>query len=162
MRLLRKFLMLPADERRLLVRAVVLLALVRAGLGRLPFAMLRRLVTGGRLETGQASDGDRALADQVVWAVTAASRRMPRLTTCLSRALTVHAMLARGGYPSRLQIGVVRGSQGELEGHAWVESDGRILIGGTEAEVRHFTALAGFGAGTDVRSRAVGTAQGSR
>jgi hypothetical protein len=87
---------------------------------------------------------DRRLTDQVLWAVTVASGRAPRWTTCLSQALTVQAMLARRGLSSRLHVGVVRGDHGELEGHAWVEREGRIVIGGSAAEVARFSPLATF------------------
>jgi Transglutaminase-like superfamily len=145
MRVLRKFLTLSWDEWRLLVGATLLATVIQLSLGRLPFTMLRRLVTSGRRDDGQNAAVDPVLANQVAWAVTAASRRVPGPATCLSRALTVHAMLLRRGYPSRLHIGVVRGGQGELDGHAWVESAGRILIGGTASEIGQFTPLAAFG-----------------
>ena len=144
MRLLRRFLALPPMERRLLVKATLLLAVVQLGLGRVPFTVLRRLaprVTG----TGRRPVVDRRkYADQVVWGVTAASHRVPGPTTCLSLALTVQVLLARGGYPSRLHVGVIRGKQGEVDGHAWVECDGRILIGGSASEVAAFTPLTVF------------------
>ena len=74
---------------------------------------------------------DLAVAEQVVWAVTVASRYVPGRTTCLSLALTVQGVLARRGHPSRLHIGVVRGAEGQVDAHAWVECGGRVLIGGT-------------------------------
>ena len=144
MRLLRKFLALPPMERRLLVKATLLLAVVQLGLGRLPFTVLRRLVTRVAGNGRRQVVGPPAFADQVVWAVTAASHRVPGPTTCLSRALAVQVLLARGGCPSRLHVGVLRGKQGEVDGHAWVECEGRILIGGSASEIGEFTPLAVF------------------
>jgi hypothetical protein len=144
MRRLRKLLALTRPERRLLVRAGLLLALIRLSLGRLPFTTLSRLVVGRQPAGRAASPGDARLADDVIWAVTAISRRTPGWTTCLTQALTVQAMLARRGLASRLHVGVVRGAQGQLEGHAWVERDGRILIGGSAPEVRRFVPLVAF------------------
>ena len=143
MRSLRKLLALTRHERRLLLRAALLLAVVRLALGRLPFTTLSRLVVG-RQPTGPAAPSDAWLAEDVIWAVTAISRRAPGWTTCLTQALTVQAMLARRGLASRLHVGVVRGAQGQLEGHAWVERDGRILIGGSAPEVRRFVPLVAF------------------
>jgi hypothetical protein len=160
--LLRRFLTLAPDERRLLVRAAFLLGVVQVGLGRMPFPLLRRLVTAGRRSVRRPAAGGRALVDQVVWAVTAASGRVPGRSTCLTRALTVQAMLARRGYPSRLQVGVTRGEQGVLEGHAWVEYDGRIVIGGTASDVEHFTRLAAFDIGTGFGSRMIESLQRGR
>lgn len=160
MRLLRKFLALSPVERRLLVKATLLLAVVQLGLGRVPFTVLRRLVTRVKANGRRSVVGPRAFADQVVWAVTAASHRVPGPTTCLSRALSVQVLLARGGYPSRLHVGVLRGKQGEVEGHAWVECDGRILIGGSASEIGVFTPLAVFEiANTALKLRPVATLQ---
>jgi Transglutaminase-like superfamily len=145
MRSLSKFLALTREERRLLVKAVVLLTLVRLGLGRVSFASLRRLVTGRRSRGYGSARVDRAMTDLVVWAVDAAGRHVPGRTTCLTRAMTVQAMLARDGHPSRLHVGVVRGQQGRLEAHAWVECDGRIIVGGSPSEIGQFTPLAAFG-----------------
>jgi len=159
---LRRFLRLTSQERRLLVGATALLTLIHLSLGRVPFAMLRRIVAGGPRHRRWSATVDRALADQIVWAVTAASDRIPGGPTCLSRALTVQSMLARRGYPSRLHVGVVRGAQGEVEGHAWVEGEGRVLIGGTVAEIRQFTRLAAFDVESAFTQPAAGTLPGSR
>jgi len=162
MRLLRRFLALTLDERLVLIKATFWLAVVQLALGRLRFVTLHRLVTrGGR--SGVRLSCDRVVADQVVWAVTVAGRYVPGPTTCLSRALTVQGMLARLGYPSRLHVGVVRGKHGEVEGHAWVECEGRILIGGTASEIGNFSPLAVFDVEPGAfRLRAIETLQGSR
>jgi hypothetical protein len=162
MRLLRKLLTLAPVERRLLVKATCLLAVVQLGLGRVPFTLLRRLVTRDGRDGDRLAGGHRGFANLVVWAVTAASRRVPGRTTCLSRALTVQALLARSGHPSRLHVGVIRGKQGEVEGHAWVECDGRILVGGTVSEIGQFTPLAAFDVETALRLQAVATLQEGR
>lgn len=145
MRLLYRFLTLTPIERGLLVKASFLLVLIRLSLGLVPFPTLCRLLIGRPRSGRAAANDDRGLTDQIIWAVTAASRRAPRwMTTCLSRALTVQAMLAHRGYPSRLHVGVTRDPQGKLEGHAWLERQGRILIGGSVAEVTRFSPLAAF------------------
>jgi hypothetical protein len=163
MRLLRKLLALTPVERRLLITATLLLAVVQLGLRRLPFTALRRLLVGGRRRSGaRLAQVNRALADQVAWAVTAASTRVPGPTTCLTRALTAQAMLARRGCPSRLQVGVTRGKHGEVEGHAWVECEGRILIGGTPEQIAQFTRLAAFDVEAALRLPAIVAPQGGR
>jgi hypothetical protein len=143
MQLLCRFLRLAPDERRILARATLLLALIHLSLGRIPFTMLQRLVAGRR-RSERAVATDRTAIDQIVWAVTAAGARLPGSPTCLSRALTVQSMLTRRGFSSRLHVGVVRGTAGQLQGHAWVESEGRIVIGGTESDISQFTRLAAF------------------
>jgi hypothetical protein len=160
MGLIRRFLRLSRDERRLLMRATFLLAAIHLSLGRMPFTMLRRLVMS-RCRPGPMA-GNRALSERVVWAVTAAAERIPGPPTCLSRALAVQAMLARRGYPSRLHVGVTRDGQGKVEGHAWVESEGQILIGGSPLNIQHFTRLAAFDAEVPLELRAAGPPRGAR
>jgi len=161
MRLLRSFLTLTPGERRALVKATFVLVVVQLALGRVPFHVLRRLITGRRVNEGQ-SLGGAAFVRHVVWAVTAASRRLPGGSTCLSRALSVQALLARAGYPSRLHFGVVRGDHDQLEGHAWVECDGRIVIGGSASEIGHFTPLAALDVESGLDLHTLGSMQGGR
>src|SRR5690349_17801779 len=143
MPLLRSFLALTPLQRRVLVKASALLTLVQLGLGRLPFTLLRRFITSTAARR-PGPDHPRQYAETVAWAVVAASRRAPGRSSCLSRALTVQALLARAGCPSRLHVGVMRGLEGSVEGHAWVEYEDRILIGGSAEEIAQFSRLAAF------------------
>jgi hypothetical protein len=136
-----KFMRLPAAERWLLVKAALLLAAIRLGLGLLPFQTLRRLL--GKVTeapTGWLQEADQSSADRVVWAVEVASRYLPAAGTCLTQALVAQVLLARRGHPGLLHIGVVKGEEGQLEAHAWLESGGRIVIG--ESELDRYTPLA--------------------
>ena len=67
---------------------------------------------------------------------------MPGGKTCLPQALAAQVLLERCGYPARLRVGVVKGGEGQLEAHAWVESQGRIIVGG--AEVERYIPLSGL------------------
>jgi hypothetical protein len=68
-------------------------------------------------------------ADEIAWAVKAASVRIPGATNCLVRALALKYLLNLFGHESRLRIGAGHPEDGRFEAHAWVESGGRILIG---------------------------------
>ncbi len=121
-----KFLCLPSTDRHLLIQAVFLLGAVRLGLWLLSFQTLRRRLTRITQATKQVP------IDRVVWAVTVASRYVP-LTTCLTRALAAQVLLGRCGHPASLRIGVTRSEAGQLQAHAWVESqEGQIVFGGLE------------------------------
>jgi hypothetical protein len=72
--------------------------------------------------------------------VETASRRTPGLKTCLAQALAAQVLLTRRGYPALLRIGVAKGERQQLQAHAWVESEGKIVIGGSELE--RYTPLA--------------------
>ena len=61
------------------------------------------------------------------------SRYVPG-STCLVQALAGQWMLLREGYPAQLRIGVSK-AEG-FEAHAWVELEGKVLIGGPEESAR--------------------------
>lgn len=117
---------MTGGERRLLLEAVMLLALVRLGLRLLPFRAVRGLLARFGAGAGTAAAGA-DVTRRVLWAVNAASR--PAGVTCLPRALAAHTLLARRGLASDLRIGVTRRPGSPLEAHAWVEAGGGVLIG---------------------------------
>jgi Transglutaminase-like superfamily len=134
MKRLHSFIRLPATQRSLLIRAALLLWATRLGLWLLPFQTLRRLLA--RLAPGptRVPGTDGLSRERVVWAVETAARHMPLANTCLTQALAAQVLLARRGYPALLRIGVVKGDKDNLQAHAWVESEGEVVIGGYELE----------------------------
>lgn len=141
MRRLRKFIRLPAAERRLLMKAILLLCAVKVGLELLPFRTLRRLLAKlVVLPVGLRHVEDPCSIERVVWAVVLAGRLMPRANTCLTQALTAQVLLLRRGYPALVHIGTLKAEGGELKAHAWVESGDEVVIGGHELE--QYTQLA--------------------
>jgi len=123
-----KFLRFSPMERRLLIRAVLLVGAVRLGLWVLAFERLRNLLVRVRQRSVERNGSDQVSVDEIVWAVTLASRYVPR-ATCLTQALAGQVLLARWGHRVELFIGVARGPAGSLEAHAWLESCGRVVIG---------------------------------
>lgn len=134
---LRKFLGLTSDERRLLVSAALLLGAIRLGLGLFSFQTFRRLLARLTRASAGLRHADSPSPDRIAWAVTVASRYTPGARTCFVKALAAQVLLTRRGYPTHLRIGVIRGEEGQLQAHAWVESQGRIVIGGTESPSRY-------------------------
>lgn len=128
MRALVKFARLPWRERRLLARAFVSLGLMRAGLMVMPLQSLRAGVcrSGGRAGRRSARP-ERA---KIAWAIAAANRILRG--ECLPLALTAELMLRHYGYPAELKIGAGRDQDGSFIAHAWVESEGQIVIGDFE------------------------------
>ena len=47
---------------------------------------------------------------------------------CWKRAAVLHRYLTLSGINSRIVFGVRRGPQGEVDGHAWLESDGTPIL----------------------------------
>lgn len=90
-----------------------------------------------RESSGDSLNSTRSIA----WAVTVTSRFIPR-ATCLVQGLTTQVLLAREGIPSDLCIGVAKNDCASFEAHAWVETDGSIIIGGPQLD--RYTRLTSF------------------
>lgn len=127
--------MAPA-RRSFVVRAAFLVPLVRAGLWLLPFGRLRALVSRPP-KTTVGGNAPQIVAD-VVWSVVAVSRRVPR-ASCLTQALVAERMLADAGIAVELRVGVARDVEGAFEAHAWLEHEGRIVLGEVEGMERFMT-----------------------
>jgi hypothetical protein len=134
---LKTFLHLRRGERLLVLTALVYAAGARLVVSWLSFPALCRLLEGQRLRRDPAHAPER-----VAWAVAATDRLLPR-STCLTQAIAAHWLLRRGGSPAVLWLGVLGGAGEGFRAHAWVESEGRILIGG--GTVEGFTRLARIG-----------------
>jgi hypothetical protein len=132
-----KFLRLSWREQKLVAGAVLALSAVRFALIALPFATVRGIVA--RRYRRLDDKPSRPALERVTWAIEAASHYVPGGSNCLVRALASEYVLGRCGYPSELKIGVAKSAAGELAAHAWLESDGRVVIG--EFELDRYTAL---------------------
>ena len=128
---LRKFLALPAPERRVLLAATLLLPTVRLALSILPFRTMRRFVTRLARARSDAPLASPPSPASVGWAVRTAGRYVPSGGNCLAQALTAHVLLRRLGHPSRLRLGVARGAARPFEAHAWIESGAAVPVGAT-------------------------------
>lgn len=117
---LKAFMAFDRREKTLLLRAFLALLAVRAALALLPLVRLRAWARR------MGPSGGRSV-DQIVWALSAASRRMPG-ATCLISAFALQRLLSREGHASELHIGVAK-RDGALAAHAWVVCEGRTLIG---------------------------------
>ncbi len=133
-----KFFFLRPQEQRLLLRAVLLLWVCRLGLWLLPFKTLRSLVAKFTFP----SKRNPAKIDTIIWAVAVASRYVPA-ATCLTQALAGQVLLNQHDAPALLRIGVAKNERGTFQAHAWVESEGRIVIGNSP-ELFRYTRLTEF------------------
>lgn len=141
MKHLRKFLRLPIAEWWLLIKAALLLEVIKLGMRLLPFRTLRRLVV--RAAATRRRHVETSSADRIARIVEVASRHTPGVKTCLTQALAAQVLLARRGYPALLRIGVVKDERERFQAHAWVESNGKTIIGGYELD--RYTTLATLG-----------------
>ena len=136
-----KFLRLDAVDQRLLMKATILAWTVRLGLWVFPFRVLRQLLVKLTPSSNASRRTERVPVQRIVWAVMVACRCLPA-ATCLTQALVTKVLLAGYGYPAIVRLGVARSETGELQAHAWVESRGMVVIGGSEASLNRYTPLA--------------------
>jgi len=131
---------LRADERGLALRALLLVATIRVALWILPFKRLRRLTGDGKKVPLSVSH--EMPVSRLVWAVIAASRRVPG-ATCLTQSLALHCLLTRAGHHSQLRIGANKDQAGKFQAHAWVEYNGEPLLSsaGEVASYAHVLAM---------------------
>lgn len=131
-----KLFRLSSEERRLMAQSALIVAGVRLSLSLSSLeATLRR---SSRLVGASGSKSmDAADIESTVTAVRRASRLIPR-ASCLTQAIAAKTLLARHGQESTLRLGVAKRNE-DVEAHAWLEADGRVLIG--QFENQHFAPL---------------------
>lgn len=123
---------LSAGRRGALPGALAAVTVVRVFLRFVPLRVWSRVAD--RLPPRPPRVGtETTMARDVAWAVDRVSRAIPG-ATCLTQALAAHLLLSRRGCASRLRIGVARAPGPTLRAHAWLESDGRVVLGGTALE----------------------------
>lgn len=116
-------------DRNLLITAALLLFLTQCGLALLGYGRLRQLLTRVSRSHLIAPGKCPEELERIIWAINTSAARVLGKRPCLSIAMASHWLLNRCGVPTELRIGVTRGIAGNLDAHAWVEQNGRVLIG---------------------------------
>jgi len=129
-RRLRKAFRLAASEWTLLVQAAGWFAVVELGLRLVPVQSLLNFLGRGAAPEITASS---LSPERVGRLVDAASRVYPLRATCLKKALVVYALLGRRGFKVKLLLGAAK-QDGKLDCHAWLEHQGRVVVGGSGSE----------------------------
>ena len=143
LRCIRSLLLRPPPERFLLIKALLVVAAVRGGLLLLSFPIFQILFERVRAAMGVRREITSVpLKTQLVWAVRPASHYVPG-ATCLTQALAAQLLLERYGYPAHVCIGVAKSgeNQGAFQAHAWLESDGEVVVGESEIDFVPLTTL---------------------
>lgn len=125
--MLRKLLRLSWRNRLLLGYTFALMGLIRLGLKFLPFCRLWHWVEKGGHH--RAIGLQNCSIDRLLWAIEVSSFYMPGQVLCLARALTTHLLMKQAGFSPEIRIGVAKGETDQLEAHAWIESEGKVVIG---------------------------------
>ena len=124
-----KFLRAPGSNKRLLVKSTMLLFVVRVSLWILPFPVVQQILSK-RTRSLPVGPADPASVARVAWAIGVGRRYTPN-ATCLTQALATEILLRSIGQQASLLIGVARSAGGDFEAHAWVESNGGVVVGMT-------------------------------
>jgi hypothetical protein len=141
---LARFRRRSAEQRRLLVRAALMLGVMRLAV-RLPFRAVSRAIG---LHLGEASESvapeAMARAAAIGWAVRAAASYTPWTSTCLVQALAAAVLLRRHRIDGTLYLGVAREDDTPegLTAHAWLRCGEVVLTGA--AERARYTPVASF------------------
>jgi len=121
---LRRFVDLPPSERRLALHALRVVVWVRVRLTVSSFPTVDRITRDRPVRDAVG----RHSAARIGSAVAGVSGYIPG-ASCLTQALAARVLLAAEGHPSTLRLGMAR-IDGRLQAHAWLESDGTIIVGG--------------------------------
>jgi len=128
---------LDREEAGLVLKACILIPSVRLGLAVLPYrAVLRLLAPLSRVADAPSGPPTEAI-ERIVWAVALVARHSPR-STCLVQALAARVLLRRAGVSADLRIGVARNAGSGIQAHAWVESNGAVVLGASSTEFAPF------------------------
>jgi hypothetical protein len=132
---LRKARQLSASDWRMLLRAAGWFVIVELGLRLLSLkTLLAVLDGGGRSHSAKGrTESPSPTPDRASYCVELASRVYPFEATCLKKALVLYALLKRRGVEVRLVIGATKTGR-KLDAHAWIEHQGRVIIGGPSEE----------------------------
>jgi len=124
--MLRKFAGYSALERRLVLKAWCTVCSVRLLLWVMPYRWIERW-----LMRPPAALPTSTPPAEIALAVTRASTLVP-YASCLTQALAGGFLLRRAGRHAVIHFGVAK-ADARFKAHAWLESDGGIVIGGREA-----------------------------
>src|SRR5438067_9875962 len=124
-------------------RSSVELAMLAAALTmRVCALVLLRVASFGTLQKWAASaaracsrhaTGDTNCDRVVAWAVATAAVVLPVENSCLHDALAAQWLLTACGRPSTIRFGISRNGVHALRAHAWVESNGGVIVGDANA-----------------------------
>ena len=128
MRRVIKFIRAGRREQGLLLGAWSALVAIKLALKILPFHVVYRLHQRWTCSPARRPAAGLASPAEVVRATERVSYYVPGGRNCLARALTGKLLLARRGHDALLRLGAAR-MDDKIQAHAWLEYEGKILIG---------------------------------
>jgi hypothetical protein len=127
---LKKLIALTAQERRVVLGALMLLPMLGIGLRLFGFRRVHWALSQMTEPVAGTNSGSTSIpVDRLGSLVAAAANNGPFRASCLPRSLLLGWLLQRQGVKTQLRFGVRKSGAG-LEAHAWVEHQGRALADG--------------------------------
>lgn len=136
MELLKKIWSNSPSDRPLLLTATLLLITIKLGLKVMKFQTLQSLLE----KISQPQKKRTYTLYKIVWAITMVSPYIPGIV-CLQRAIAAQFLLRRQGYTTDVRIGAAKDKTGEMVFHAWVESKGKVVMGGIGNMQKQYSTL---------------------
>jgi len=131
-RKLRRFAELDIADKWLVLQAVGWLAVARVQLAATPFDRLVAQLSTQQEPASAALDPD--LLRRIRYAIEAAAASVPWRSDCFPQTIAARAMLRRKHHASTIHLGVERGGETGLLGHAWLTCGGEVVTGGGNLE----------------------------
>lgn len=136
----RRYRRRPPEDRRLILRAALILPFTEMALRLFGFRRCMELIEKFSRPAGFSqslpADLQRERALRAACAVRSVELHGPTRPNCLERSMTLWWLLCRDGVNGELHIGA-RKEDGKFEAHAWVELCGQVINDGAEVH-RHY------------------------
>jgi hypothetical protein len=117
-------------------RCLAALVVMRAALSTVGYAAIR-----ARMPAAAPSEDGHFYARQLARRIERLARLVPG-ASCLTQALALQYLLARGGHACKIHVGVRGDAAGAFAAHAWVTCNGRIVLGAADTRLADFTPIA--------------------
>ena len=116
------------------IRTIGLIWAVRITLWFLPFHVVCRQIHRLAKRPAKLNNIEERHLLLIANRVTRVSQYVPK-ATCLTQAIATLILLKLKNYPGTLRIGVARNNEERFEAHAWIESEGIVVIGGSKTSL---------------------------
>jgi hypothetical protein len=134
-----KFIKLQRADKILFAEALLIVLSVALVLRFVPFRVFKASLSKRLSGETKNAPADWSQINKIIRSVSFCSRFVP-FTTCLTSSLAAMLLLRRKGQHSVLRIGVTRDAEQKFKAHAWLETNGRIIIGRLTSH-REYTVL---------------------
>ena len=122
------FLRLNLRDKYLLIRIAFLMLAIRLGLSVVPFKVLLSFLRSWREGRASGHVLDPKRVKRAMWGIRVISPYIPGVT-CLTQALAALMLLGTFDQTVSVRIGIAKEEGGDLIAHAWVETEGKIVMG---------------------------------